>query len=586
MALPVDLEKEIIEDNVVLFVGAGFVRNYLPNMPSWLELLKKVYVNLVGSADGIYDYCAPLFDGSRNKIIPPSEYLKLAQKFELVRKEMNKDHEQKGKAPIPSIHHLIQKQILDAYDREEAKKSIQGTNLCKAKKLPFSGWVTTNYDTFLEDSFLEDGIRSGKDLVVDRPVRNIDFRPNADGRFLLKIHGSVSALNPDTSIVITEDDYHQFLRQDRYLVNKLHTLFCERTVVFLGYGLNDPNIQFIYNEVLFDQKRAGGEDARSFLQIRPAYFLSPEVISEGEKAYFLHKKIVYVDNCPIEDFFKKAISAYEIASKTRKDIRERIEHNVAVVKAFVEEMRETDPVELAKRYSHSKLTFERNYFGLVELFQTHYAPSVAIGERYSPVDHNSLVRAIHSAGAVVCLWVEEDLKSGKLDKIVQFLEFVGQKAFRYKNWILEGAIEKTERWVLAHNSLPDFDRIAQKYCDLLFRYDSAASDWPNYTYCLKRYVYATNIFERIDRARQNQIVKGISKYLLMCGRDPGDSWYTTEEVPQMWKQFNPKVWSALQENVERMGVQLEKERYLPPKAKMILDCLAPGKNFEQFYPKK
>jgi hypothetical protein len=122
--------------------------------------------------------------------------------------------------------------------------------------------IRRNRSQEYEDTFFAEGIISGNDVLLSRPIRNVDFGvPAGGGRTLLKIHGSVSNPRPEGSIVITEEDYHRFLRQDRYIINKLYTLFCERTVVFLGYSLNDSNIQSIYHDVLFDQKAgdAGGD---------------------------------------------------------------------------------------------------------------------------------------------------------------------------------------------------------------------------------------------------------------------------------------------------------------------------------------
>src|SRR5262249_42509840 len=147
---------------------------------------------------------------------------------------------------------------------------------------------------------------------LKRPIQNLDFGQSAGAiQTLFKIHGCVQS-EPQKSIVITEEDYHRFLRQDKYIINKLYTLFCERTVVFLGYGLNDPNIQFIYHEVLFDQKTLGevGEN-ESFSQFRPAFFVTERAATEQDKAYYRHKRIRYVDGYSIERFFQELVETFD-----------------------------------------------------------------------------------------------------------------------------------------------------------------------------------------------------------------------------------------------------------------------------------
>src|SRR4029077_12272652 len=116
-------------------------------------------------------------------------------------------------------------------------------------------------------------------------IENVDFGLSAGAiQILLKIHGCIQN-EPQKSIVITEEDYYRFLRQDKYLINKLYTLFCERTVVFLGYGLKDPNIQFIYHEVLFDQKSLNDlGEKESFSQFRPSFFVTERAPTEQDRA--------------------------------------------------------------------------------------------------------------------------------------------------------------------------------------------------------------------------------------------------------------------------------------------------------------
>ena len=210
MKIPVELQNEMVGDNVVLFVGAGFVKSYLGDMPSWSELLRSAFEHLTGKPDGIFDYCSPAFDSKGQRIIPSGEYLRVAQQFELARDSINLEKSAKGQPVIESIHRLVQREINSKYRKDEAARAVRGKNLLNLRTRPFGVWVTTNYDTFVEDIFFDDGY--GKDLVIDRPVRNIDFRPAASGRVLLKIHGSIKTVDPEASIVITEDDYHRFLR--------------------------------------------------------------------------------------------------------------------------------------------------------------------------------------------------------------------------------------------------------------------------------------------------------------------------------------------------------------------------------------
>jgi hypothetical protein len=301
--LPYELRDEFVKGNLVLFIGAGFVRNYVNGMPLWPDLLKRVFSTLNGDADEIFKYCDDVTDRTGNRVIPPGEYLRRAQEFELAREMVNKERRNAGQPEVRSIHEQVRHSIQQAYDTGRAQQAVANTQLLRAKVLPVPMWVTTNYDSFLEDTVLADGIHSKRTAVLKRPVQNLDFGFSAGAvQTLFKIHGCV--LNePQGSIVIMEEDYYRFLRQDKYIINKLYTLFCERTVVFLGYSLNDPNIQFIYREVLFDQKSLGElTENESFSQFRPSFFVTERPATEQDRAYYRHKRIRYVDGYPIERF--------------------------------------------------------------------------------------------------------------------------------------------------------------------------------------------------------------------------------------------------------------------------------------------
>lgn len=102
--LPFELRDESVKGNLVLFIGAGFVRNYVNGMPLWPDLLKQVFSTLNGDPDEIFKYCDDVVDRNGNRVIPPSEYLRLAQKFELARETVNKDRRNAGQAEVRSIH--------------------------------------------------------------------------------------------------------------------------------------------------------------------------------------------------------------------------------------------------------------------------------------------------------------------------------------------------------------------------------------------------------------------------------------------------------------------------------------------------
>lgn len=173
-------------------------------MPLWPDLLKDVFSTLNGNPNEILDYCDHLVDRDGNRIVPPGEYLRLAQKFELAREPINRRRRNAGQPEVPSIHEQVRRSIQHAYDPNEASRVFQNSELHRATALPIPMWITTNYDTFLEDTVLAEGIQNKSTAVLKRPVQNLDFGLSAGAmQILFKIHGCVQN-DPQNSIVITE----------------------------------------------------------------------------------------------------------------------------------------------------------------------------------------------------------------------------------------------------------------------------------------------------------------------------------------------------------------------------------------------
>jgi hypothetical protein len=132
--------------------------------------------------------------------------------------------------------------------------------------------VTTNYDTLLEQAFLD--AKKPYDLVV-YPADNDQYknamlwwphgavepdklRPNdidpanlGKTNVIYKMHGSVRQDKEDwDSFVITEEDYVDFLsRFENAVPSAFHTYFSARSFLFLGYGLKDWNLRVLLKKV-------------------------------------------------------------------------------------------------------------------------------------------------------------------------------------------------------------------------------------------------------------------------------------------------------------------------------------------------
>lgn len=263
------IKNEMKEENIpVLFIGSGLTKRYclidgkMP--PNWEELLK-IAVSIYSSEEFHYD----LLERSIEHDIPAAlKYQRIAQKIEeefntaTLRKELvNKEYEDKILEEYRKDNKLSPFKIFIGIffsKIEITKDPILLDEIEKLKSLVKKSLIilTTNYDKFLEMIFPEYKVIKGQELISSRCVASI-----------FKIHGCVT---DPRSIVITEEDYKNISNRKKVLNARLITFFAEHPVFFLGYSLEDLNIQeFVDNiYVSFEEdKETVSKIAKKFVVI-------------------------------------------------------------------------------------------------------------------------------------------------------------------------------------------------------------------------------------------------------------------------------------------------------------------------------
>lgn len=120
----------------------------------------------------------------------------------------------------------------------------------------FRNIFTTNYDTLLENSYPETEVkivRCNADCSLsDKPVN------------IYKVHGD---LRCPEQVVITRQDYDELLssKRNEMVWNRVIDAFASSDIVFLGYGLNDSNVQILLKHVT----DVLGENRRKVFLIAP-----------------------------------------------------------------------------------------------------------------------------------------------------------------------------------------------------------------------------------------------------------------------------------------------------------------------------
>jgi hypothetical protein len=207
------LEEALVAGECVLFVGAGLSRG--AGMPDWSELTSRLAGELnISSTDR-------------------TDYLDVAQWF----------REKFGQQALANI-------VRQTFD-DSANETVPSLAHYLLLALPVRFVITTNYDTLLERTLVS---------LKRYPVRVVQQEDvvrtgHGAGVYVVKFHGDVGS--PD-EIVLCRDDYDAFFQQRPALAALLEGLLLNRTFLFIGYGLRDPNFRQIFSRIglmLQDAKR-------------------------------------------------------------------------------------------------------------------------------------------------------------------------------------------------------------------------------------------------------------------------------------------------------------------------------------------
>jgi hypothetical protein len=215
-----------------LFIGSGLSRRYL-QLPTWHSLLEEFTQDLGLQFE--FGYYASQVQGNLPKLasIIAEEFHKIwwtSEKYEVNRAKYYKDAQSNIQQPfkIELAIFVEKKSKLDPQFLEEIELM---------KKVIIDGVITTNWDTF---TLLEDF-----ETFVGQ--YQLLFTDNASIGEIYKIHGCIS--KPE-SLIVTEEDYNDFHRKNKFLAAKLFTIFAEHPIVFLGYSISDRNIISILNSIV------------------------------------------------------------------------------------------------------------------------------------------------------------------------------------------------------------------------------------------------------------------------------------------------------------------------------------------------
>lgn len=207
MKIEQKIKDAILQNNLVIFAGSGLSINF--NLPSWKKLVEDV-INQIDKEN--FKTLLPVLETG---LMQPVKVLEL----------------------IKAEHTTVKSYIKDNFNVEPH------SNFDLHKKIiELTGQViTTNYDNAFENAFNNSIVPS---IYTDQ--FNINEIGKNNKPYIFKLHGSY---NEPSNCIIFEDDYIKLYNSNNGAIEKLKNIFSEKTLLFLGFSFNDPEINLIFDSL-------------------------------------------------------------------------------------------------------------------------------------------------------------------------------------------------------------------------------------------------------------------------------------------------------------------------------------------------
>lgn len=119
-------------------------------------------------------------------------------------------------------------------------------------KIPFRAYFTTNYDTLIE-SAISSNTGHSYQKYYEKTIDGVLESYRRNDKFVLKLHGDVE--DPE-SIILGDRSYERLLYHNINYRYCLQTLFSMSSILFIGFGGSDPNLNsFLSNVAALDGRR-------------------------------------------------------------------------------------------------------------------------------------------------------------------------------------------------------------------------------------------------------------------------------------------------------------------------------------------
>lgn len=198
-----EIQKELVEENVAIFAGAGMSAG--AGYVNWAELLRPIAVELGLDVEKEHDLVA------------------------LAQYHCNSNGGNRSQ---------LNKRLVEEFSRN----AVLTKNHKILSRLPITTFWTTNYDKLIESALSAAG--KIPDVKYTRS-QLANTKPKRDA-IVYKMHGDVE--HPSDA-VLTKDDYEKYhIKMDQFL-SALKGDLISKTFIFIGFSFTDPNLDYILSRV-------------------------------------------------------------------------------------------------------------------------------------------------------------------------------------------------------------------------------------------------------------------------------------------------------------------------------------------------
>jgi SIR2-like domain len=240
--VPEELLKAAKEQNIILFIGAGFSKNISSQLPTGSQLVAKIAAMI-----DIDNRLLQAHVGNDYQVL--AEYLHTRGDYQQVIQQLQNEMNSTNFSVKNSRPHLLLTQLKTEYI------------------------FTTNWDHWIEQAFRHENcavnvVRTPADLLLKNQTK--DSKYPAVTRRLVKFHGDFS--DPKSLVFGVGTYFDRIIDESPFDLVLGHELL-SKSVLFLGYSFSDVNLRIIWYKMMRQWKKLTSHGGQN--KVPNSYIFSP-----------------------------------------------------------------------------------------------------------------------------------------------------------------------------------------------------------------------------------------------------------------------------------------------------------------------